>query len=129
VHLLVTKEGQPVECFLTPGSSSAVRRLKTFRFDIPEGSHIYADKAYNDDVMEEVLLEASPIQLYPIRTKNSTRTLPPYITYLQHYYRKRIETVGSLIERMLPKTIHAVTAAGFELKVFLFVLAYSFNCL
>jgi hypothetical protein len=34
-----------------------------------------------------------------------------------------------LIERMLPKTIHAVTAAGFELKVFLFVLAYSFNCL
>jgi hypothetical protein len=28
-----------------------------------------------------------------------------------------------------PKTIHAVTAEGFELKVFLFVLAYSFNCL
>jgi hypothetical protein len=34
-----------------------------------------------------------------------------------------------LIERMLPKTIHAVTAKGFELKVFLFVLAYSLNCL
>jgi hypothetical protein len=48
---------------------------------------------------------------------------------LQHDYRKRIETVGSLIERMLPKTIHAVTAKGFELKVFLFVLAYSLNCL
>jgi hypothetical protein len=30
---------------------------------------------------------------------------------------------------MLPKTIHAVTAGGFELKVFLFVLAYSINCL
>jgi hypothetical protein len=36
-----------------------------------------------------------------------------------------IETVGSLIERMLPNTIHAVTAAGFELKIFLFALAYS----
>jgi hypothetical protein len=57
--------------------------------------------------------------------KSSTRTLPPYITYVQHDYRKRIETVGSLIERMLPNTIHAVTAEGFELKVFLFVLAYS----
>jgi hypothetical protein len=34
-----------------------------------------------------------------------------------------------LLERMLPKTIHAVTAQGFELKVFLFVLAYSINCL
>ena len=129
VHLLVTKDGQPVECFLTPGSYSDVRMLKTFRFDVPEGSHIYADKAYNDYAMEDVLLEASHLHLSPIRKKNSTRTLPPYITYIQHYYRKRIETVGSLIERMLPKTIHAVTAAGFELKVFLFVLAYSINCL
>jgi len=129
VHLLVTKDGQPVECFLTPGSYSDVRMLKTFRFDIPEGSHVYADTAYNDYAMEDVLLEASHIRLYPIRKKNSTRPLPPYIAYVQHYYRKRIETVGSLIERMLPKTIHAVTAAGFELKVFLFVLAYSLNCL
>jgi hypothetical protein len=34
-----------------------------------------------------------------------------------------------LIERILPKTIHAVTARGFELKVFLLVLAYSIDCL
>jgi hypothetical protein len=103
--------------------------LKTFQFDVPEGSHVYADKASNDYVMEDVSQEASHIHLYPLRKKNSTRTLPPYIAYVQHYYRKRIETVGSLIERMLPKTIHAVTAEGFELKVFLFVLAYSLNCL
>jgi hypothetical protein len=76
-----------------------------------------------------VLLEASHIQLYPIRKKSSTQTLPPSITYVQPDYRKRIDTVGSLIERMLPNTIHAVTAEGFELKVFLFVLAYSMNCL
>jgi hypothetical protein len=129
IHLMVTKEGQPVECFLTPGSSSDVRALHTFRFDVPEGSQVYADKAYNDYAMEDVLLEAAHIQIYPIRKKHSTRTLPPYIAYVQHDYRKRIETVGSILERMLPKTIHAVTAAGFELKVFLFVLAYSVNCL
>ena len=129
MHLLVPKDGQPVECFLTPGSSSDVRMLKTFQFDVPEGSHVYADNAYDDYAMEDVLLEASDIRLYPIRKKNSTRTLPPYIAYVQHDYRKRIETVGSLMERMLPKTLHAVTAAGFELKVFLFVLAYSLNCL
>jgi hypothetical protein len=103
--------------------------LKTFRCDVPEGSQVYADKAYNDYAMEDVLLEASHIQLYPIRKKNSKRPLPPSIAYVQHDYRKRIETVGSMIERMLPKTIHAVTAEGFELKVFLFVLAYSLNCL
>ena len=103
--------------------------LKAFRFDVPEGSHVYADKAYNDDAMEDVLREASHMQLYPIRKKHSKRPLPPSIAYGQHDYRKRIATVGSLIERRLPKTIHAVTAEGFELKVFLCVLAYSLNCL
>jgi hypothetical protein len=128
-HLLVTKDGQPVECFLPPGSYSDVRLLKTFRCDIPAGSHVYADKASNDYAMEDVLLEASPIRLYPIRQKNSPRPLPPAIAYVQPYYRKRMETVCSLIERRLPKTIHAVTAQGFELKVFLCVLAYSLNSL
>jgi hypothetical protein len=129
VHLLVTNDGQPIECFLTPGAYSDVRMLNTFRFDVPKGSYVYADKAYHDYVMEDMLLEASHIQLYPIRKKNSTRTLPPSIAYVQHDYRQRIETVGSLLERMLPNTMHAVTAEGFELKVFLFVLAYSINCL
>lgn len=43
-------------------------------------------------------------------------------------YRKMVETASSLIERMLPKSIHAVTSQGFELKVALFVIAYSLNC-
>jgi hypothetical protein len=129
LHLMVTKDGQPVECFLTPGSCSDVRALKTFQFDVPNGSDVYADKAYNDYELEDVLVEAADIHLSPIRKKHSTRAVPPYITYLQHYHRKMIEPVGSLIESMLPKTIHAVTAEGFELKVFLCVLAHSFNYL
>jgi hypothetical protein len=55
VHLMVTQAGQPVECFLTPGSYSDARALKTFMLDLPEGSHMYADKAYNDYEMEDVL--------------------------------------------------------------------------
>ena len=84
VHLLVTKDGQPVEGFLTPGSYSDVRMLKDFRFDVPEGSQVYADKAYNDYAMEDILLEASQIRLYPIRQKHSKRQLPPYIASVQH---------------------------------------------
>jgi len=38
-----------------------------------------------------------------------------------------VETAGSLIERRLPKHIHAVTPAGFELKIALFVLALSLS--
>jgi hypothetical protein len=79
--------------------------------------------------MADVLLAASHMQLYPIRKKDSKRPLPPDSAYVHHDYRTRIETGGSLIARMLPKTIQAVTAKGVELKVFLFVLAYRLNCL
>ena len=129
IHLLVTPQGHPVECCLTPGSASDVRALRSFQLDVPEGSIIYADKAYNDYKMEDLLYEAARIELSPIRRERSKRTTPPYSTFVQHYYRKRVETASSLIERRLPKTIHAVTARGFEFKVFLFVLAYSIACL
>jgi hypothetical protein len=32
------------------------------------------------------------------------------------------------MEHTVPKSIHAVTAQGFELKVILFVVAYSLHC-
>jgi hypothetical protein len=110
----VTKDGQPVECLLTPGAHSDVRALTSCQFDRPEGSWIDTDKAYNDDDLEDMLLEAAAIQLCPMRKTHSTRAVPPWTAYVQHYYRKKIATVGSLIERMLPKSIHAVTATGFE---------------
>jgi hypothetical protein len=76
-HLMLTQEGQPVECCLTPGSYSDVHALPTFALAVPEGSHMYADKADNDDEMEDVLLEAAEMHLSPLRKKNSHRTLPP----------------------------------------------------
>jgi hypothetical protein len=129
IHLLVTPQGHPVECFLTPGSASDVRAVRSFQFDVPEGSVIDADKAYHADGMEDLMYESSKIALSPIRKEHSKRAIPPYMAFLQHDYRQRIETAGSLIARRLPNTIHAVTARGFELKVFLFVLAYSIDCL
>jgi hypothetical protein len=55
--------------------------------------------------------------------------LPPWLRYLLSHFRKQVETAGSLIERLLPKSIHAVTAKDFELKVILFTLAASINYL
>jgi hypothetical protein len=128
IHLLVTKAGQPVEFFLTHGGFGDVEALKYYTFDLPAGSIIYADRAYNDYEIEDLLKEAEHIQLVPMRKKNSQRALPPYVSFVQHYYRKMIETAGSLIEQRLPKSIHAVTPQGFELKVALFVVAYSLSC-
>ena len=128
IHLMVTQEGQPVECFLTPGSFGDVDALKYYAYELPDGSIIYADKAYNDYEIEDLLKEVDHIQLIPMRKKNSKRALPPSISFVQSYHRKRVETAGSLIAQLLPKSIHAVTSQGFELKVALFVIAFSLNC-
>jgi hypothetical protein len=101
--------------------------LLTTRRSPPDPIYTLIDKTSYE--LEDILTAAVHIQLCPIRKKNSQRAVPPYLASVQHYYRKKIETVGSLIERLLPKTIHAVTAEGFELKVFLFILAFSLNYL
>ena len=128
VHLMVTQAGQPVECFLTHGGFGDVDALKYYAYELPDGSIIYADKAYNDYEIEDLLKVVEHIQLLPIRKKNSKRALSPSVAFVQSYHRKRVETAGSLIEQLLPKSIHAVTAQGFELKVALFVIASSLNC-
>ena len=128
IHIMVTEQGEPVEFFLEPGAMSDTKALGLYNFDLPEHSWVIGDKAYNDYTIEDVMREAG-IELLPFRKKNSLRPVPPYMTYLQAGIRKMVETTGSLIERLLPKSIHSVTAKGFELKVALFVLACSINFL
>lgn len=122
VHILVTEQGQPVEFFFTPGSASDVAHLDDFDFDLPPGSTIYGDKAYN-----HYLVEDGHLSLSPFRKNNSKRAVPPWQRFLQQHYRKIVETSASLVERLLPKSIHATNAAGFELNVILFMLALSFD--
>lgn len=127
IHAMVTATGEPVEVFLAPGAEADVRALHRFQFDLPTGSTVYADKAFNHYPVEDLMQEAG-IDLQPIRKKNSKRPVPSYLAYLQARGRKIVETTGSLIERLLPKSIHAVTSQGFELKLMLFVLACSVSC-
>jgi hypothetical protein len=128
IHIMVTEQGEPVEFFLAPGAGSDTSALSFYNFDVPEQSWITGDKAYNNYTIEDLMREAG-LELLPLRKKNSHRPVPPYMTYLQASIRKVVETTGSLLERLLPKSIHAVTANGFELKVALFVLACSIHFL
>lgn len=127
VHMLVTRTGEPVEFFLTPGAYSDVSYMDQFDFDLPVGATVYADKIYNHYLVEDCLQADGQITLSPFRKRNSKRPVPPWIRFLQHYYRKMVETSASLVERLLPKSIHATNASGFELKVLLFILAFSFD--
>ena len=128
LHLVVTATGEPVECFLMPGAGSDTGALQWYQFDLPAGSTIIGDKAFNVYDIEDDLASID-IELAPLRKKNSKRAIPAWETYLRELQRKYIETAGSMITQRFPKTIHAVTAAGFELKIVLFLLAYSFDCL
>lgn len=127
LYLLTTAQGEPVEAFLAPGATADVTALPRFAFDLPPGSTIYGDSAFTWYVWEDVLQEASDVHLQPVRKKNSRRPVSLARAYLQSHGRKWIETAGSLLTGLFPKSIHAVTASGFELKIMLFLLAYSFS--
>lgn len=128
LHLVVTADGHPVECFLLPGEASDTGALQWYQFELPAGSTMLGDKAFNVYWIEDDLHEVG-IALCPLRKKNSKRAVPPWETYLRQLERKYIETTGSLLMQRFPKTIHAVTAVGFELKIVLFLLAFSLHCL
>jgi hypothetical protein len=117
VHLITTVDGQPVEVLLTPGNVSDTKTLKLFHFNLTNGSTIYGDKAYTDYEIEDLLRERDGITLQPIRKINHKRQFDACTEFLQKTYRKGIETVNSMITGMFPKTIHAVTAAGFDESV------------
>ena len=73
---MVTEAREIVEVFFTPGRWKDVQRLRSYRFDLPEGSKMYADKAYCSYGVGDALQEAG-ISLKPLHKKNSKRQYPP----------------------------------------------------
>jgi transposase len=124
-HLLVTATGKPVDVALTPGETNDLPGLKSLFLDLPEGADLYADKGYTDYVFEDTVKAVAQIDLIAARKQNSKRVHPGYIAYLCQVVRKRVETTFSQIDARFSRHIHAVTPRGFELKVFLTILAYS----
>ena len=124
VHLVMTTSGLPVEVMLAPGAEADISAFRRLTLDLPPQAHIFADAGYLDQ-HEEAMLEEAGLHLVAQHRKNSRKPLLPWISYIARQERKRIETVFSQIASAFGRTIHAVTPKGFELKVFLTVLAYS----
>jgi len=127
VHLVVTATGQPVEFVLAPASVADLSAFRSLPLELPEGAEIYADPAYTDYTLEDTLSEVAGITLTVPRKRNSKRPHPGWVTYICERTRKRIETTFSRLSQLLARSIHAVTDRGFELKVFLSVLAVAIN--
>ncbi len=125
VQVIATIEGLPVQYLIHPGAFVDVTALQTMDVDLPPNSYLYADSGYTDYQQEDYYAECEQIYLRVQRKKNSTRKDEPYMQFLKKAMRQKIEQTFSMITRLFPKHIHAVTQKGFLLKILLFLLAYS----
>jgi len=126
VHMIVTSKGIPVEFTFTTGRTHDLDGLKQMPVNLPDESYIMADAAYTDYLLEEMLGD-NGITLKVNRKSNSKHPHEPWTEYLISSGRKRIETAFSDINKYFPKTIHAVTANGFLIKLIAFIWAYTFD--
>nr|WP_245606078.1 hypothetical protein [Thermus amyloliquefaciens] len=112
------------EANLTPGSFHDLTSLLLLPLDIPEGKEVCMDRGYESALYEDLLREAQGLVPMPIRKVRSKRYVP-HLQYLAILGRRVVETVGSMLHQLFPRRIHAVTAEGFVLKVFTFILAHN----
>lgn len=127
VHLLTTRSGIPVEFTILPGEANDIRGLESLPLDLPAGSEIYADAGYTSYLIEDDLLDAEKISLQVMRKAKTSRPDRPYVKDTKQKIRHYIETVFSQVTLQFPKSIHAVTYAGFILKIESFIYAFTFK--
>lgn len=127
VQLITTAAKQPVDYYITAGSFHDSTALQAMQVDLPAGSELYGDSGYTDYEQEDLYAECDQIYLKIHRKKNSLRPDPAWDVFLKKTFRKPVENVFSQITNLFPRNIHAVTAEGFLLKLFLFLLAFTIN--
>lgn len=127
VHLILAREGGVVEFLFTPGSYHDQISFGLMSFDLPDGSKLYGDKAFNNYLVERLMKEGANINLLPIRKANSKKSdNKPYVNYYRENQRKIVETEIAEIQKLFPKKIHATNGHGFLMKLLGFILAYNF---
>jgi hypothetical protein len=126
VNMVATAEGQPFEVIFCPGKYHDSEPFKLMQLDLPEGSSLYADSAYTNYEKEEELKQRG---IRPVIERKSNSCRPHLFEDWQDLkrFRRTIETTFSQISAFLPKKIHAVTDAGFELKTMGFIIALAIN--
>ena len=95
------------------------------RLELPIGSKLHADKVYTDYKLEDGLRDVAQIQLIAARKSNSKRPHTKEMVAKTRKIRKRIESTFSEIVSLFGRKLHAVTAAGFQIKMLLSLLGYS----
>lgn len=126
VCLILTEDGLPIEVEFLPGSAHDSRFLQALPLDFSAGDKVYADSAFINYDLEDTYADEQ-VALLIQRKSNSQRKDDPYQAFLKEYMRKAVETEFSMLTALMPKTIHAVTFQGFQIKLLAFIVAFSIN--
>jgi hypothetical protein len=105
--VVAISDGILFEFYLHVGAESEQTGQHGLPLDLPAGSMLYTDADYTDYVAEDVFNDAS----------SSKRSHHPAQVFLLQYFRKGIETRFSQLTARFLKQVHAVTAAGFAIKI------------
>lgn len=124
VHMIVTSQGDPVELYIRPASENDLSVLWKMSLELPKGSTLYADGAYNSYELEDILREDEGLLLLPKRRSRTARRHTPELERTISSKRQRIETTFSQITGMLPATIRARTQKGFLIRLIGTILAH-----
>ena len=109
VHMVVTHDGKPIELCIKPGAESDVNVLWGMALDIPPGSSLYADGAYNCFDLEDLLLDEQ-IQLLAKRgCRAKNRVHNSLIEKKISSKRQIVETAFSQITSFLPRSMRVCT--------------------
>lgn len=123
LHLICTPDGLPVAFQLLPASFHDLTPIYELTVNLPEGSSLFADKAYNDTQAAEPILAQDGVRLIPIRKENMKAQHGWADEYDLRLYRKGIETVNSQLASMGIDHLRARTLTGFDIKVFASLIA------
>ena len=127
VAMIITETGWPVEFSLIPASFAEQSALKGLQFNLSSGSRVIGDAGFKDYTFEDNLAHYDQIQLLACRNKGSLRADNLVVKTMKEVSRKFVETTFSLITKLFPKSIHAVTIKGFSIKIALFNIAFSMH--
>jgi hypothetical protein len=125
VQIITNSQGIPIQFDVFCGATADVTAFQSSQINLPEGSSLFGDKAYNDYEQEDFLLECDDIHLRPARKSNSKRPDKPYQSFYKNHVRKMVENSFAMITDLFPRHIHATSTKGFLLKIFIFVLAFT----
>ena len=95
--------------------------------DLPAKNEVFADSAYTNYEIEDLLIKQDQIALKVHRKSNAKRKDSVSAAFIKEYMRKRVETTISEIKGLFLRKLHAVTFKGWLLKITLFIFAFTLN--